>query len=675
MACPDPNALDSLVAGRVTGAERQVIAEHLDGCDDCAGLVAAMVRAAPDSVSPFAATLAEAEPAHVPDEIPPGTVVGRYEVESLLGSGGLGVVHAARDPDLGRRVALKLLRVDRGGAAAQARLLREAHAMARVSHPNVLPVFDVGQWQGRVFIAMELVDGADLRAHLAARPHRVREIVDLYRAAGQGLAAAHAAGLVHRDFKPDNVLVSRDGRVLVTDFGLARAAGEQPAAPTADARAVDALSTPLTGAGAVLGTPTYMAPEQHEGGHVDARTDQFGFCVALYEALYGERPFAGNDYRTLRAAVLAGQVRAAPAGGHVPAPLRRIALHGLAVRPGDRWPTMEALLTALGRDRTRLPRRIAWIAAAALAIIATAAGADAVLRARLEAGARAGFASSRAQIEQNLRLRGEGFTVLADLSTQIPIMREVAAARDQSEFGLATAQDDRTQLAELHASLRDADWDAWATATQRGEVAIADSKGRLLYSTGDPDAVGNDVRAIAAVAAVYRADGPAMAAQIVGVGDAALRTAGLGRRVDGPLVLVLARASVTGGVRQATFLQTVGVASLLADLRPSGGVHLALRADDGTVQGDVDPDLAAAVPLDGATAEVRRAGGTWLVQAHPVPGPVDGQPSIATLVMARPVDVGLSGLFPRARAVLAIAAGLAVLALLVALARIVAARR
>jgi serine/threonine protein kinase len=202
-----------------------------------------------------------------------------------IGAGGMGVVYAAYDPELDRRVALKLLRPDRFGSDAdRLRLLREAQALARLADPHVVSVYDTGTFGDRVFVAVELVEGETLRQWLGglrAAPRSWREVLARFLPAGRGLAAAHAAGLVHRDFKPENVLLGRDGRVRVADFGLAEAAPE----PGGKLAALPAEW------GLVLGTPAYMAPEQLRGIAVDARSDQFSFCVALFEALYG-RPSA-----------------------------------------------------------------------------------------------------------------------------------------------------------------------------------------------------------------------------------------------------------------------------------------------------------------------------------------------------------------------------------------------
>ncbi|MBZ0232031.1 MAG: serine/threonine protein kinase, partial [Deltaproteobacteria bacterium] len=204
----------------------------------------------------------------------------------------MGRVFAAYDPRLDRRVAIKVLlaraRSEQWRTQAHARLLREAQAMARLSHPNIVTVYEVGELGADLFIAMEYVKGATVRGWLEAEPRDWRDVIEVFLQAGRGLAAAHAAGLVHRDVKPDNILVGDDGIVRVTDFGLVGATGGS------EARDGGALTGELTETGTIVGTPRYMAPEQHRGAAVDARTDQFAFGVALYEALYRQRPFAGD---------------------------------------------------------------------------------------------------------------------------------------------------------------------------------------------------------------------------------------------------------------------------------------------------------------------------------------------------------------------------------------------
>lgn len=349
--------------------------------------------------------------------------IGRYHVEGPLGSGGVGVVYAAHDPKLGRRVAVKLLRHDRLGHDAEhagERLREEAQAMARLAHPNVVTVFDVGEHDGGVYIAMELVEGRSLRDWLADTARPWREVLGMYFQAGRGLSAAHDAGLVHRDFKPPNVLVGHDGRARVVDFGLAstgptiEVAGVDGALDSASAsgqyhqtarltdiettidesgrsataggpestgvfqtmeilrgRGADVLGTfagdmtvdgtaqgsgldpgvtlpaGRTRSGLVAGTPAYMAPELFLGRSADARSDQFAFCVSLYEGLYGRRPFEGSNASQLAEAVLAGRLRPPPERARVPGWIHAIIEQGLATRRQDRHPSIRSMLASI----------------------------------------------------------------------------------------------------------------------------------------------------------------------------------------------------------------------------------------------------------------------------------------------------------------------------------------
>jgi len=352
----------------------------------------------------------------------PGAHIGRYVVEATIGTGGMGVVVAARDPGLERQVALKVVRPDVGDRAYRQRLVREARAMAQLEHQNVVRVYDAGEERGEVFVAMELVRGGTLGQWMRAERRPWREVLSRFIAAGRGLEAAHAAGLVHRDFKPDNVLVSgADGRVCVTDFGLA-VSGERrrsdqtpsPAAVPADAaqrtqsgldetlagadetlaasaETVDAArdatlpgstddasdpSAPLLGSdtwrtrtGALVGTPAYMAPEQHRGHEVDARADVFAFAVSLYEGLYRERPFRLDPEDgpiTAWTRAFERGVRPVPAGRSVPAAVRRVVLRGLAAEPDARWPDMTTFIAALEHARGARRRLAATVVGLAL---------------------------------------------------------------------------------------------------------------------------------------------------------------------------------------------------------------------------------------------------------------------------------------------------------------------
>ncbi|MCH9687585.1 MAG: serine/threonine protein kinase, partial [Deltaproteobacteria bacterium] len=293
-----------------------------------------------------------------------------------LGVGGMGVVYAAYDPELDRRLAIKVLLPSLLGEG-RPRLVREAQAIARITHPNVVTVHDVGEVDGSVFVAMELVEGTTLGKWVDKNQPSIPELLDAFTQAGEGLAAAHAADLVHRDFKPDNVLVGHDGRVRVVDFGLARGRGSADSIGHEEHISQSSLDEALTEAGTVMGTPAYMAPEQLGGRLATAASDQFSFCVALYEALYGERPFAGKTIESLSVSVHAGTVRDAPAGRRGPSWLRRVLLTGLQAKPSARYGSMDALLRALARNP--VARRRKWLAlgTGALAVAAVAYGSGA----------------------------------------------------------------------------------------------------------------------------------------------------------------------------------------------------------------------------------------------------------------------------------------------------------
>jgi len=311
-------------------------------------------------------TVADARPrpTHTPDRAPapaPGSKVGRFTMLERLGAGGMGVVLAAYDPKLDRRVAIKLLRSDveagsESDGDGEARLLREAQAMARVSHPNVIPVFEVGAFAGQVYVAMEYVAGVTLRQWLLVSRESA-DVLAVFEQAGRGLAAAHAAGLVHRDFKPANVMLGDDGRVRVLDFGLAR-----PTSTTVhddvtedEGRSEVVLDAQITRTGVAMGTPAYMAPEQIEPEPLlDAKSDQFAFCVALYDALCGQLPFVGTTLTARLEQIRAGAVREPPPERKLPRAVREALVRGLSARPSARFPSMDELLLAL---RPLPPRR------------------------------------------------------------------------------------------------------------------------------------------------------------------------------------------------------------------------------------------------------------------------------------------------------------------------------
>lgn len=309
----------------------------------------------------------ETEPVQVEPQSQVGKTISRYVVLEEVGLGGMGQVLRAYDPRLQREVAVKLLRANALSDEASARLVNEARAMAKVSHPNVVPVYDVETLpDGQIVLVMQYIAGKTLRTW-TRESHPWREVVDTLVKAGRGLAAAHAAGLLHRDFKPANVLLSDEGRVKVTDFGLAKPAartlsmgsGEYVAVPT-----VESHNETQTKAGIVLGTPRYMAPEQHAGFELSAAADQYAFCVTLWEALTGEPPFTGRGLSKRK-------YKGPPPwpGEGVPRFIVDALVRGLAPDAADRWPSMEVLLEALVRDpSTRLKTRLAVAGVGALAV-------------------------------------------------------------------------------------------------------------------------------------------------------------------------------------------------------------------------------------------------------------------------------------------------------------------
>jgi serine/threonine protein kinase len=370
----DDNAASEFVSGSLSASAQSKIEAHLASCRDCRALVAALAMDA--GADSNAATVPHERIS--PSQVAPrptrtltiGDRVGRYLVLSALGAGGMGVVFAAYDPQLDRKVALKLLRagITYNTKDARTRLRREAQAIAQLSHPNVVGVYDVGTTEdGDLYIAMEFVEGDTLTSWLKKYPRTWREIVDVFLQAARGLLAAHSVGLLHRDFKPDNVLVGGDGRVRVTDFGLARSLitpedGARPAGvPTPG---TSALNVELTATGTVLGTPRYMAPEQLTGPDIDARADQFSFCVALYEALYGGHPLPGAT----SVAMLEKHEKAAPPpeGAKVPSAIARAVMTGLERERARRFPTMGALISALVPAPRRSPARYAAVALAGI---------------------------------------------------------------------------------------------------------------------------------------------------------------------------------------------------------------------------------------------------------------------------------------------------------------------
>jgi tRNA A-37 threonylcarbamoyl transferase component Bud32 len=652
VTCPDPDRLTGFVEDSLAAEDRTTIEAHLDGCDDCRSLIAMLAQAATaeqEHERASARTLGtEVGPGFEATEVaprigrssspnlPPGTKIGRYEIHEPLGMGGMGVVYAARDPELRREVAIKVIRPElaRAHPDATRRILREARAMARLSHPNVVSVYDVGTIGDQVFVAMERITGTNLREWLRAAPRSLAEIVDVFTDAGRGLVAAHDAGIVHRDFKPDNVLVGADGRARVTDFGLAYEVGD-------------------TDDRAVVGTPAYMAPEQLAGGHVDARTDQFGFAIALYEALYGERPFAASTREALAEAVQRGRIAPAPPRSAVPPSLRRIVVRALAVTPGERFATMHDLLAALGRDRGRRPRQLASVALVMFLLVGVAFGADAILRDRAREVTRTSFEAARVQLHKLVESRTETFMAQTDALYLLPAVRAVAQSLDFADFGLVDESEDRARRKTARDTLFS---QSWLTATPLGRasvIAVADYKGRLLYTSANPDAWDNDITHVPVIAAAYDAGTEVYLGVMKGDDPQVVESKLLGPGPRAELFVVFARIKRVKDQPRALFVQFVEAKRVLEEVSTGTDTLLSVTAHGGVAEGSVPPPVIARAG-DGAMTELAIESDEWIAQRSKLQGKHQSG-AIAELVLARHTDVGLAGLFPYARHVLALA--------------------
>ncbi|MBA3539070.1 MAG: serine/threonine protein kinase [Deltaproteobacteria bacterium] len=373
--CIDDNVAAEFVSGGLAKTAVTKVEKHLASCRDCRDLVAALAGGEEDSQAATKPHDKISGSGLLMRTWTVGDRVGRYLVLASLGAGGMGVVFSAYDPQLDRKIALKLLRTNIGinTKEARARLRREAQAIAQLSHPNVVNVYDVGATEeGDVYIAMEFVEGDTLTQWLKKFARTPREIVDVFLQAARGLFAAHSVGLLHRDFKPDNVLVGGDGRVRVTDFGLARSVlgPDEAIRPTLD---TTHLQVELTATGTVLGTPRYMPPEQLKGPDIDARSDQFSFCVALYEALYGSHPLPGAT--SVAMLEQGAKAIAPPENRGVPSTIARAVLRGLEADRSRRFPSMATLITELAPRVERSPFRFAAMGLATVIVAGAAAAA------------------------------------------------------------------------------------------------------------------------------------------------------------------------------------------------------------------------------------------------------------------------------------------------------------
>lgn len=417
-SCPTDAALESFARGAGDPAGRDLLAAHVRTCETCQArfLPMALASSALDQTnfdSPAARRRKDREQATPPPAIAPdiglddtyvsgetepraiphttsgvkkGEALDRYVILDRLGAGGMGEVYAAWDPVLDRKVAVKVLRGDfddrQLSDELRQRLLREAQSLAKLSHPNVVTVHDVGIAGDRVFLAMEFAEGETLKKWLERKPRPSwRKTLELFLLAGEGLAAAHAQGITHRDFKPENVVVGPDGRVRVMDFGLAheQAAKKKPS-PSGE------LPRTITQPGAMLGTPAYMSPEALHGRTTDFRSDVFSFCVSLYEGLYGIRPFEGATPGAIAVEIDAHRVRPPPKDTEVPRRIHQLILKGLRAEPLERFQTLRALLIQLGRRRSTREQQITVAAISALALLAVGLMAWGSYRARTRCG-------------------------------------------------------------------------------------------------------------------------------------------------------------------------------------------------------------------------------------------------------------------------------------------------
>lgn len=374
--CVDANMAAAYVAGELTMREAEAVEKHIDRCADCRQHLSELARSH--------ARLDENTSPAVTPTLVPGTRVGRYVIVERLGAGAMGVVYRARDPELGRPIALKMVRSELANGAGPSgdtlhdRLAREARAMAQLSHPNVVAVYDLVVEGGALYIAMELIDGTSLATWLTQAPRGWPEVLRVFRQAGEGLAAAHAAGLVHRDFKPDNVLVDdARGRVCVTDFGLARLDRPAESPVLGISHTAPALAAWMTTTGALMGTPAYMSPEQYRSDPATPHSDQFSFCVALYEALHRESPFEGETVQERAAAVTTGRRRPRSKDA-IPARIDEVLERGMRIAPAERYASMRQLVAALSPSPVRSLR----YGAAALVLVAMVVGTTMFVRRR-----------------------------------------------------------------------------------------------------------------------------------------------------------------------------------------------------------------------------------------------------------------------------------------------------
>lgn len=554
----------------------------------------------------------------------PTVRLGRLELIARIGSGGMGEVYTARDTELDRQVAVKLVRSDSDSRDATARIVREAQMMARVTHPNVVRIYDVGRIEdagridSRVYITMEYVQGTTLRDWVEAAPRTWREILEHYVRAGRGLAAAHRTGLVHRDFKPSNVLVGDDDRVLVADFGLARSiAGDadnsetasgigrmSPASPSRSAQ-------PVTMQGAVVGTPGYMSPEQLQAAPVDARSDLFSFCVALYEALHGVRPYAGRTVQSLLAAIEAGEISPPMHTIRVPKRVEKAIARGLRAEPGRRYAAMDELLAELERALGRPGRALGLGAMVAVTLVAGSAGAGLGPFAAVDPCRSAG--TGMAEIwsparEQELRTRFAG----TGLDFADAVAQRVATRLGEYASEWASARVDACEAAQVRHDQSLQLFDARMVCLERRRAAAGALVDALLVA--DQTTVEQAVDSVASLPAVEPCNDAEWLGRSVRPPETQELAVAVGRVRDG-----LARAAAlyaTGHDAEGLGLATGAVAAAASlDYEPVRAEALAMRGRLLVRLGKLEEGeatLLAAVELAEANRHDELAADLWL---------------------------------------------------------------
>ena len=601
--CPDPSLIATFAGRGLTPAAAARVEVHLAECDDCRKLVFALASGDAAAGAPVA----------TPDEL---THVGRFRVVDTLGQGAMGVVYRARDVDLDRMVAVKVSRshskLDVGG---EDRLRREAQALARLVHQNVVSIHEIGQHEGRAYVAMEYVDGVTLDAWARARPP-MSKLLGVLVGAARGLAAAHAAGLVHRDVKPSNIFVAH-GIAKIGDFGLVRfGPAEDGARALADG---SELEMTLSVTGSIVGTPAYMAPEQLRGEVATEASDQFSFCVTMFEALHGRRPFAGDTVRDLRAAFESAVARPA-SSATVPPWIANVLTRGLSVTPANRWPSMAAFADALEADpaaaRRRRHRQVAVGGAltlfAGVAVVAVMRGGGASPPPCAGFDAKLGGVWDAARTVQ----LGRAFAASA-LPYAVDTFGRVAAQLDGYGRGWVKARVDACEATRVRGDQSEAQMELRMACLDRRLIDLGALVG-VLGSGTSVQVIDNAITATQALAPLADcANLPALMAGIQLPADASVRTSVLDlQRRLATITALYETGQYTPGLAEAravvTAAEPLHFAPVLAE-----ALHLRARLEDGSG----DPAAAAAtyeiaIPAAGDARDDVRAAQIWADLVH-----------------------------------------------------------